>query len=218
MTTFPNAPRLLKAGLVLLDPDSSALQRIIVLQYNPDTLSRSLQPQVIKDTGDRAEAMRLTGPPVETIKIEAEIDATDQLEFPGQNPDAVQFGLHPQLAALETIVYPASAKLIANNVMARSGMLEIVPMISSLVLFIWSKSRIVPVRLTDFSVTEEAFDTSLNPIRAKVSLGMRVLSVTDLGFDNKGGSLFLAYQQQKEQFAAKGGAATLSQLGIGAIP
>jgi hypothetical protein len=218
MTTFPNSPRLLKAGLVLLDPDSSAVQRIIALQYNPDTLSRSLQPQAIKDAGDRAEAMRLTGPPVETIKIDAEIDATDQLEFPGQNPDAVQFGLQPQLAALETIVYPASSKLLSNNAMARAGMLEILPMISSLVLFIWSKSRIVPVRITDFSVAEEAFDASLNPIRAKVSLGMRVLSVTDLGFDNKGGSLFLAYQQQKERFAAKGGSATLSHLGIGAIP
>jgi hypothetical protein len=218
MTTFPNSPRLLKAGLVLLDPESAAVQRIIALQYNPDTLSRSLQPQTIKDPGDRAEAMRLTGPPVETIKIDAEIDATDQLEFPGQNPDAVEFGLHPQLAALETIVYPTSAKLQSNNAMARAGMLEILPMISSLVLFIWSKSRIVPVRITDFSVTEEAFDAALNPIRAKVSLGMRVLSVSDLGFDNKGGSLFLAYQQQKERLAGKSGLATLSQLGLGGIP
>src|SRR5437762_8424371 len=115
MTTFPNSPRLVKGGLVLLDPDTSAIQRIIALQYNPDTLTRSLQPQWVKDTGDRAEAMRLTGPPVETIKLDAEIDATDQLEFPDENREAVEFGIHPQLAALETIVYPASARLIANN-------------------------------------------------------------------------------------------------------
>jgi hypothetical protein len=218
MTTFPDSPRIVKGGLVLLDPDTSAIQRIIALQYNPDTLTRSLQPQGIKETGDRTEAMRLTGPPIETIKVEAEIDATDQLEFPDENRDAVDFGIHPQLASLETIVYPSSTRLLSNNAMASAGMLEIVPVISSLVLFIWSASRIVPVRVTDFSITEEAFDTSLNPIRAKVSLGMRVLSVNDLGFDNKGGSLFIAYQQQKEKLAGKSGSATLSRLGIGAIP
>jgi hypothetical protein len=218
MTTFPNSPRLIKGGIVLIDPDSSAVQRIILLQYNPDTLSRTLQPQAIKDSGDRSEAMRLTGPPVETIKLEAEIDATDQLEFPAQNSNAVQYGIQPQLAVLETIVYPSSARLLSNNAMAKAGMLEIVPMISSLALFIWSKNRIVPVKITDFSITEEAFDVALNPIRAKVSLGLRVLSVSDLGFDNKGGSLFIAYQQVKEQLAAKDPGGTLNMLGIGAIP
>jgi len=218
MASFPNSPRLLKGGLVLIDADTSAVQRIIVLQYNPDTLSRTLQPQAVKESGDRAEAMRLTGPPVETIKLDAEIDATDQLEFPDQHANAVQFGIQPQLAALETILYPASGQLLANNALASAGMLEILPTLSALTLFVWSKSRIVPVRITDFSVTEEAFDTALNPLRAKVSLGMRVLSVTDLGYDNKGGSLFMAYQQLKEQLAAKNGAGALGMLGLGGIP
>jgi hypothetical protein len=218
MTTFPNSPRLIKGGIVLIDPDTSVVRRIIVLQYNPDTLSRSLQPQTVKESGDRSEAMRLTGPPVETIKLDAEIDATDQLEFPDQNSTTVEFGIQPQLAVLETIVYPTSSQLLSNNSMAQAGMLEILPMMSALPLFIWSKTRIVPVRITDFSVTEEAFDPSLNPIRAKVSLGMRVLSVTDLGFDNKGGSLFMAYQQQKEQLAAKSIGGALNLLGIRGIP
>jgi hypothetical protein len=218
MSTFPNSPRLVKGGLVLIDADTSAVQRIIVLQYNPDTLSRMLQPQAVKESGDRAEAMRLTGPPVETIKLDAEIDATDQLEFPDQHANAVQFGIQPQLAALETILYPTSAQLLSNNALASAGMLEILPSLSALTLFVWSKSRIVPVRITDFSVTEEAFDTALNPLRAKVSLGMRVLSVTDLGYDNKGGSLFMAYQQLKEQLAAKNSAGALGMLGLGGIP
>jgi hypothetical protein len=218
MSTFPGSPRLLKSGLVVIDLDTSAVQRIISLQYNPDSLNRTLQPQGVKESGDHAEAMRLVGPPVETIKLDAEIDATDQLEFPAENPNAVQFGIQPQLAAIETLVYPASSKLLANNAMASAGMLEILPMISSLVLFIWSKSRIVPVRITDFSIAEEAFDTALNPIRAKVSLGLRVLSVTDLGFGNKGGGLFLAYQQMKEQLAAKNAGGTLTGLGVGVIP
>jgi hypothetical protein len=218
MASFPNSPRLLKGGLVLIDADTSAVQRIIVLQYNPDTLSRTLQPQTVKESGDRAEAMRLTGPPVETIKLDAEIDATDQLEFPDQHANAVEFGIQPQLAALETILYPTSGQLLSNNALASAGMLEILPTLSALTLFVWSKSRIVPVRISDFSVTEEAFDTALNPLRAKVSLGMRVLSVSDLGYDNKGGSLFMAYQQLKERLAAKNGAGTLGMLGLGGIP
>ena len=87
-----------------------------------------------------------------------------------------------------------------------------------LTLFVWSQNRVVPVRLTEFSVTEEAFDAALNPIRAKVSLGLRVLSVNDLGFDHKGGSLYLGYQQQKERLAALYQSAGLRPLGLGAIP
>ena len=214
MSSFPNSPRVLKGGIVLIDADTSAVQRIVILQYNPDTLTRTLQPQTVKESGDRSEAMRLTGPPVETIKLDAEIDATDQLEFPDQNRAAVEFGIQPQLAALETIVYPASSQLLSNNAMAQAGMLEILPMMSALPLFIWSKSRIVPVRLTDFSITEEAFDPNLNPVRAKVSLGMRVLTINDVNFGTKAGSIYMAYFQRKEQLAGLSPEGTLSALGV----
>jgi hypothetical protein len=214
MTTFPGSPRLLKGGIVLIDPDSGAVKRVIALQYNPDTLTRTLQPRTPGESADRSEALRLKGPPVETIKLDAEIDATDQLEL-GQ---PTQTGIHPQLAALETIVYPKAAQLIANNVKARSGTLEITPVIAPLALFVWSRSRVVPVRITDFSVIEEAFDANLNPIRAKMSLGMRVLSVDDLGFDGKGGGVYMSYQQQKEALAAAGAGATLNTLGLGGLP
>ncbi len=219
MTTFPGSPQLVKGGIVLLDPETSEVKRIITLQYNPHTLSRTLQVQGTGGQGgaNRSEALRLTGPPVETYKVDAVIDAADQLEFPKENPNTVEFGIHPQLAALETIIYPTSAHIQANNSLAMSGTLEIVPMETPLMLFIWSKSRILPVRLTEFSITEEAFDPSLNPIQAKVSLGMRVLNINDLGFDHKGGSLFMAYMQQKEQLAAKMKSGILSGLGIGGI-
>ncbi len=218
ITTFPGSPRLIKGGIVLIDAETSAVQRIITLQYNSDSLSRTLQVQGIGEGGDRSEALRLRGPPVETIKLDAEIDAADQLEFPDQNPISIQYGIHPQLAALETIVYPASSSLFENNRMAQSGTLEIAPMQAPLTLFIWSKNRILPVRLTEFSITEEAFDPALNPIRAKISLGMRVLNINDLGFNNKGGSLFMAYHQHKERLADMSRGGALSALGIGEIP
>jgi hypothetical protein len=216
MSTFPNSPRLLKAGLVLLDPDSGSVQRVITLQYNPDTLTRSLTPQSVgADSTDRSEVLRLKGPPVETIKLEAEIDATDQLE--SGDSLAGEQGIAPQLAALETMVYPKSSQLQSNNDLAQLGTLEIVPMQGPLTLFVWSKSRVVPVRVTEFSVTEEAFDPNLNPIRAKVSLGLRVLSVTDLGFAHKGAHIYLSYQQQKEQLATKNPGGPLNALGLSSI-
>ena len=217
MSGFPGSPRLVKGGIVLLDPGSSAVQRIISLQYNPDTLTRSLAIQAIGE-GDRSQAFRVKGPPVETIKLDAEIDAADQLEFPDQNAGAVQFGIHPQLAALETIVYPESATLQQNNTLAGLGTLEIAPMEAPLTLFIWSKQRVLPVRITELSVTEEAFDPALNPIRARVSLSLRVLSVDDVGFSHKGGSLFMSYLQGKERLAGQSGAARLSELGLGGLP
>jgi hypothetical protein len=218
MTGFPGSPLVTKGGLVLLDPVSGSVQRVIALQYNPDTLTRSLQVHGAgQETPDRSEALRLKGPPTETIKVDAEIDATDQLESPEQFPDAAQLGIHPQLAALETIVYPSSSQLQANDALSRAGTLEIVPMESALVLFVWSKSRVLPVRITDLSITEESFDVALNPIRAKVSLGMRVLTIDDLGFDHKGGTLFMNYLRQKEIFARRASGATLGSLGLTGI-
>ncbi len=216
MTTFPGSPRLQKGGIVLIDPASGAVQRVIALQYNPDTLTRSLQPKTPAESADRSEALRLKGPPVETIRLEAELDATDQLS--GGDAAAAEAGIHPQLAALETLVYPTVAQLNATHAKAQSGTLEIAPMIGSLRLFVWGKQRVAPVRITEFSITEEAFDPALNPIRAKVTLGMRVLNVDDLGFGSKGGSVYLAHQQQKEQLAARGAGATLNTLGLGGLP
>jgi len=218
MSAFPNSPRLVKGGIVLVDPDSGAVQKIIVLQYNPDTLTRTLQPQAVKEGGDRSEALRLTGPPIETIKLDAEIDATDQLEFPRQFPNAVQFGLLPQLSQLEMLINPTVETLQADDAMANAGTLEIIPLEQPLTLFVWSKSRVVPVRLTDFSVTEEAFDPQLNPIRAKVSLGLRVLSVDDLGFSHPGGRMFMTYLGNKEQLASQAASVAISVLGLGGLP
>jgi hypothetical protein len=149
------------------------------------------------------------------MKVEAEIDATDSLE--AGDSQTLQLGLHATLAALEMMVYPSSAHLLANNGKAASGTLEIVPAETSLTVFIFGPRRIVPVRITEFSITEEAFDPNLNPIRAKVSLGMTVLTVDDLGFSQKGGGLFLAYLQAKEQLASQNKAGSLATLGIGGI-
>lgn len=220
MSTSPISPRLVKAGIVTLDPDTAVLQSVIALQYNPDSLTRTLQIQAVQGSqdGTRVNALRLRGPAVETIKLDAELDATDQLETPTQFPIAVQYGLQPQLAQLEMLVNPTVETLMADNNMANNGTLEIIPLEQPITLFVWSKSRVVPVRLTDFSITEEAFDVNLNPIRAKVSLGLRVLNVDDLGFTNPGGLMFMSYLTNKEQLASQATSVAISVLGLGGLP
>jgi len=220
MSGFPNSPRLVKGGIVTMDPDTSAVRSVIALQYNPDSLNRTLQIQAVPggQDGVRVDALRLRGPAVETIKLDAELDATDQLEFPNQNSTAIQYGLLPQLAQLEMLVNPTVETLEADNNMANGGTLEIIPLEQPLTLFVWSKSRVIPVRLTDFSITEEAFDPNLNPIRAKVSLGLRVLNVDDLGFSHPGGRMFMTYLTNKEQLASQATNAAISVLGLGGLP
>jgi hypothetical protein len=215
-----NGPRLLKGGIVLLDASRGTIQRVIPLQYNPQSLSRTLQAQraEIDGDGDRSQSMRLTGPPIETIKLEAELDATDRLENPRQNRVTVEHGIQPELAALETILYPNSQRLQENFEQARAGGLEITPIESPLTIFVWSRSRVAPVRITEFSIEEEFFDPNLNPIRARISLALRVLNVNDLGFTHRGGSLFMIYQRQKERLATLSPSGELSVLGIGGIP
>lgn len=218
MTTFPRAPRLLKGGIVLIDAATGAVLRVIALQYNPATLQRSLTAKTVGEDGDRSQALRLLGPPQETYTLEAEIDAADQLERPEQHPEVVEHGIAPQLAALETTLYPPSSRLISNHGLAAGGVLEIAPTEAPLMLFVWSSNRVMPVRLTSYSVTEEAFDPRLNPLRAKVSLGFRVLSVDDLGFDHRGGNIYLAYHQQVERLAGESRGGALGSLGLTGIP
>ena len=215
MTGYSRSPRLLRGGLVLLDPTSGTVQRVMPLQYNPDSIIRSLQVQDMGDGGNRADALRLKGPAIETLKLEAEIDLTDLLE--AGDAQALEMGLQPAIAALEMIIQPSSRQLQNNNTLADSGAMEIVPMETALCVLVWSKNRVMPVKVTDFSVTEDAFDASLNPIRAHVSLGLRVLTVTDLGFAHRGGTLFMAYLQQKERMAARVAKGRLASLGLEGI-
>jgi hypothetical protein len=197
---MPNiSPRPQKGAILTFDPTTGIPLGKIMLQYNPETLTRSLKPQSVGEEPDRSEVLRLKGPPVETIKCDVEIDATDQLA--NSDPTAMTLGIQPQLAALELLVYPSSGVLIANEILSLLGTIEILPMESALTVFAWSKSRVTPVRITDLQITEEAFDPELNPIRAKVSLGMRVLSINDTGFLTPAGALYMIYQTTKESLA-----------------
>lgn len=201
MTTFPNAPKLLKGAIVAIALPNP-IPQVIPFQYNPITLTRTLEVQAAAGSENTSEALRLEGAPIENIKLEVEFDATDKLEK--GDPVAVQHGIYPQLSALETLIYPASTLVISNQILLALGTIQIAPPQAPLTLFVWGQKRILPVRLSEFSITEEAYDTQLNPIRAKVSLGLRVLSYNDLTVTNPAYHLFLSHQIVKETSANLG--------------
>lgn len=203
MTTFPGSPKLLKGAIVALDPATNQIVSTIAFQYNPESLSRTLQVQMAGgEEAAREEGLRLEGAPIETIRLDIEFDATDRLE--SADPDAVELGVYPQLAALETLIYPTSQVVKQNMKMADVGMVEIIPMQAAMTLLVWGKKRVLPVRLTDFSIEEQAYDVNLNPIRAKVALGLRVLNYSDLPWNERGARLFLGHHENLESMARKG--------------
>ncbi|WP_055614518.1 hypothetical protein [Streptomyces phaeochromogenes] len=218
MTRYADIPKPIRSGIVVVDPDRGTPQRIIVLQFNPDTLERSLSPQSAggsgdsggggSGTGDRNEALRLKGPAQETWKFTAEIDATDQFEVAA--PD----GIHPQLATLEMLVQPTTQQIRDASRLSQKGTIEISPIEMPLTLFTWGSKRVMPVRLTELSINESAFDVNLNPIRASLGVGLKVLTVSDLPAGHRGADLYMAHLAQKERLATAARRGSLGGLGL----
>lgn len=212
MSQFPGSPRLIKGALIGVDP-LNPLGSVVVFQYNPDTMTRKLEPRAVSAEGDRGEAFRLTGAPKETITLSIEIDATDQLEQ--ANPLAIVTGIYPTLAALEIMLYPKSTTVIVNTALSLVGTVEVIPAEAPMTLFVWGPQRVLPVRITSFSITEEAHDQLLNPIRAKVDLSLAVLSYQDLPLLSAGRVLFLAHHILKEVMAATNLFSNIQNVGEG---
>jgi len=213
MNGSPISPKVQKGAIISFSLPNP-VPTIIAFQYNPDNLTRTITPRWLQDAS-KPEVSRLSGAPEEEIKADIEIDATDALA--AGDPIAVENGIHPQLAALEMLVYPSSAVVIANTALLLTGTIEVIPPSGPFTLFVWGPKRVVPVKISDLSITEEMYDPALNPIQAKVSLTMKVLSYNDLSVTHPGYGVFLAHQVVKEALAHIGSANGLSQMVSGNI-
>jgi len=204
MGSFPGSPRTLRGAIVAIDP-LSPLSRLVIFQYNPDQVTRTVRPRAAptEQSGGASDAHRIWGAPTETVSMSVEIDATDQLE--AGDPVASVSGIAPQLAALEMLLYPSSVQLIANTALLLAGTIEILPMDSPLTVLAWGPTRVVPIRLESLSITEQAFDPALNPTRASVELSAQVLTYSDLPVNDPGYALFLVHQVLKEAMATVAG-------------
>ena len=197
---FPRSPKVQKGGIVAYQfPE--LLPTVVVFQYNPDEVQRSLQTRGASG-GGRGDAHRVSGPPDETLTFTVEVDAADQLEQPRDNAVTVANGLHPIIAALEGLVYPPYPMVIANEALALAGSAFILGEQAPLALLIWGPRRVLPVAVQSLSIREEAFDQTLNPIRARVELSLKVLTYRDLDVTNPGDWVYLAAFTQKEALGA----------------
>lgn len=196
------APNRVRAALVKIDP-ADGLPTVIPFQYNLDALHRSLQPATVSgEPGGHSETVRFSGPPSEIITLIIELGGLGDLLTPAQNTAAAQTGVYPQLYALETLIYPSLAQIQQATRMLNSGSMEIAPIDAPLVLFVWGNKRVLPVTVQSMEVVEQAFDAQLSPLRALVSLTLRVVSYSDLDPGGADYSRFMQYAEVQKALAA----------------
>jgi|SRR5829696_7946046 len=212
---MPISPLVARAGLVILEPDGQQIRKVIALQYNPDSVNRSLNARA--GTAEGGELQRVSGTATQTITFDGELDATDQLAQPAEPGNEVEVanGLHPYLAALEGLLNPPLDQVLENARIAAEGFLEVIPTPTPSLVLVWSRQRVVPVRLTELSIVEEAFDIHLNPIRAKVSFSFTTLGVNELGTSGRLAAIAIGQHRRLESLAALEGFGSLTDLGAG---
>lgn len=205
-------PDFLKGGIVLLDPETGTVERTLPLLINPERITRSFDVKSMGEESNRSAPLRLTGPAVETISIEARLEVSDALQRGDQT--AVEEGVRPQLATLQMLITPTSRTILDNDALQQSGALEIIPMNQPLTLFVWGTQHIAPVRILSLNVTENLHNSRLYPLVATVSMSMRVLSVDDLGVSSRGGALYLSYLTGIEESAGRVPDGRASKMGF----
>lgn len=197
-STFPGSPKIQKGAIVGVDL-FNPLSSVAIFQYNPDQISRTITPNFSGAGGGKAEPLRLAGPPAETISASLKMDLIDQMEAGDDGP--LSGGIAGYLAALEMLVYPKSVAVAINQGLMLAGTMEVVPPAAPLTLFIYGLNKIVPVKMESISITETSHDANLHPIRADVSVSMKVLTYNDLSMTNPGYWAFLTHQVVKETLA-----------------
>ncbi len=199
---FSRTPLLLKGALVeFSERFLGPVPNVIIFQYNPETMTRTLMTASPaggseRQTGDeQASRTAQPGDPPESFSLALELNAADALEQPESHPVAFLSGVADRLAAMEMLLYPDEGSLLGGLVGSISGSLggggaaslggalggaRPVPRGTvPVVLFVWGPGRMLPVRLTSFSVEEQAYSPTLYPIRAKVTIGLQVLNPQD---------------------------------------
>lgn len=211
---YSRSPKLLKGALIQFSaPMLVPIPNIIIFQYNPETMTRTLKPwSVARTEAEGSDAKKLETllaqpyDPQESFSLTLELDAADALEFPESHPVAVVSGVADRVAAMEMLLYPPGDSALggllnvsvdvsigaggisasANTGASAEAFRKAKRKQVPIVLFFWGPGRIVPVRLTSFQVEEQAFSPLLYPIRAKVTLGLTIVNPADIKAEDAG--------------------------------
>jgi hypothetical protein len=191
---------LLKGALISFMPTFLVpVPNVIVFQYNPETLTHTWsQPEAAAPSPGQQtnNPMAVKGTPGESFSFTIAVDANDEIAD-GSAPTAAiaeVSGVYSRLAALEMLLYPASAgtsgllgavSSAAANLLGggSSGPTTSVPdSTMPVVLFVWGPGRIVPVRVTGLTITERLYNGTLSPTHAEAQLSLRVLTPAELAW------------------------------------
>ncbi|KEF42620.1 MAG: hypothetical protein ER33_04985 [Cyanobium sp. CACIAM 14] len=181
---------LIEYGTDLIGP----IPNVVIFQFNPESLSRSLQiPQ--RPTGaTQREATQAGEKTFEKISFKAHFSAANMLDE--DKALARLFGIGPQLCALEKMVLPTSklAGLLGAAIDAVGDALGLggggtapaqpIPREQyPRLLFIWGLTRILPVTIDSMTIAEQEYDAMLNPLRAEVDLQLSVIAIDQCSDD-----------------------------------
>lgn len=254
-TGYSRSPKLLKGALIeFSERFIGPIPNVIVFQYNPETMTRTLEVWNQNSGGSGAESTSSNDTshtaqpfdPPESFTLALELDAADALEKPESHPVAFISGVADRIAAMEMLLYPQGDSLLGGLLGSVTGSLSVGGSVGGssigggiggasgamqtasrgtvpVVLFVWGPGRIVPVRLTSFSVEEQAFSPMLYPIRAKVSIGLKILTPKDFPTCNRKLSEELAItafkftRKQKEVLAMANMANSVESI-LGMLP
>ena len=202
-----------------------------------------------ESAGNDASATAQPIDPPESFTLALELDAADALEAPSSHPVAFISGVADRIAAMEMLLYPQGDSLLGGLLGSITGSLSVGASVGGgggiggaaggvaggravqpvprgtvpVILFVWGPGRIVPVRLTSFSVEEQAYSPLLYPIRAKVNMGLKILTPKDFPTCNRKLSEELAItafkftRKQKEVLAAANMANSVESI-LGMLP
>jgi hypothetical protein len=187
---FPDQPKITKGAILVIKYNSKGIiidsnTVPLIFQYNPETLTRTIFPLDHEEIFQKNGKKQYSSSMVELINLSVEFDAADQLEQPNQHEYIAKKGLHPTLAALESIMHSQNPDNITSPV----------------ILFIWGSNRIIPVWLDNLKITEEAFDSNLNPIRIRLEIDMRVRDLLQLKKGSLGSAIYKKHLENRKTLA-----------------
>jgi len=169
------------------------IPNVIVFQFNPETMTHSwTQPEDVGTEDGNSNPLAVRGLPGESFTFTLSMDAGEMISSGSEVAKGIAYasGINSRLAALEMLQYPTSTTgqsllgTVQGLLSSGSGDADrSVP--SSQVaaaLFVWGPERIVPVRLTSLSITEQLYDSLLNPTHAEANITLRVLTPQEIEY------------------------------------
>ncbi len=222
----PMLGALVEYGTDFLGP----IPNVVIFQFNPETIMRtiSIPPRAVDAT--QRETSQAGEPAYERFTVTTTFSAADQLN--SSNPLAILYGVGPQLAALQAMVYPIATP--GGLIGAAIG--AVVDAVGSLlgsqgppptqpiprqqtprILFIWGTTRIIPVIIESLTITEQIYDAILNPIEAQVEIGLAAITPDACANDTVGQGA-LAYTKMMQDTMASLNLANSAALVTHLIP